>query len=101
MDGKDRDGFEPAPFEPAWWLPGPHAQTVAGRLLRRPALPAFTRERVELPDGDFVDLDIPPGPAGDDAPVVLLTHGLEGSARRGYAINVYGELAARTCAPSA
>lgn len=95
MDGKARDKFRPARFRPAWWLPGPHAQTVGGRLLRRPALPAFTRERVELPDGDFVDLDFPPGPADEDAPIVLLTHGLEGSARRGYAINVYRELAAR------
>jgi uncharacterized protein len=80
-------------FRPAWWLPGAHGQTIGGRLLRPRALPAFRRERLETPDGDFVDLDHAPGP--DTGPVVLLLHGLEGSARRGYAINVYRELAAR------
>jgi hypothetical protein len=90
-----KDGFRPRRFRPAPWLPGPHAQTIAGRLLRRLKPPPFERERIELPDGDFVDLDHPlfDGPA--DAPVVLVTHGLEGSARRGYAINTYRELAAR------
>jgi uncharacterized protein len=86
--------FRPRPFRAAWWLPGAHAQTVAGRLLRRADPPAFRRERVELPDGDFVDLDHPPPPTRPNA-VVLLMHGLEGSARRGYAINVYRALAAR------
>jgi uncharacterized protein len=85
--------FRPRPFRAAWWLPGAHAQTVAGRLLRRPDPPPFDRERVELPDGDFIDLDHPPAPASPAA-VVLLMHGLEGSARRGYAVNVYRALAA-------
>jgi predicted alpha/beta-fold hydrolase len=84
------------PFRAAAWLPGPHAQTIAGRLLRRPVMPPFQRERVELPDGDFVDLDhVPLEDAGADTPIVLLMHGLEGSARRGYAINTYRELARR------
>ncbi len=84
-------------FRPAAWLPGPHAQTIAGRLLRRARPPAFVRERLDTPDGDFVDLDLPPGPpdAGPTTPLVLLLHGLEGSARRGYAVNVYRALAAR------
>jgi hypothetical protein len=81
-------------FAPAWWLPGPHAQTIAGRLLRRPPVPALHRERIDTPDGDFLDLDfaasIRPG-----SPLVLLLHGLEGSARRGYALNLYRELALR------
>jgi uncharacterized protein len=93
--GKARPApFRPRPFRPAWWLPGAHAQTVCGRLLRRPRPPAFRRERLELPDGDFIDLDHPPMPP-DAAGLVLLVHGLEGSARRGYAVNVYNELATR------
>jgi uncharacterized protein len=95
MEGKPARTFEPRPFRPARWLPGAHAQTVAGRLLRRPAPPEFERERVELPDGDFVDVDHPVLTRNDEAPLVLLLHGLEGSARRGYAINVYRELAGR------
>jgi uncharacterized protein len=84
--------FRPRPFRPARWLPGPHAQTVAGRLLRRSAPMVFRRERLELPDGDYVDLDHAPGPT-HPAAMVLLMHGLEGSARRGYAMNVYRHLA--------
>jgi uncharacterized protein len=95
MEGK---AFEARPFHPARWLAGPHAQTVAGRLLRvRRSQASFRRERIELPDGDFVDLDHPADSvaARPDAPLVLLLHGLEGSARRGYALNVYDELARR------
>lgn len=77
-------------FHAPLWLPSPHAQTIAGRFLRRRKL-ALTRERWTTPDDDFVDLDFAPPLPG--APVVLLLHGLEGSALRGYAINVYTELA--------
>ena len=88
-------GFRPEPFRPARGLGRAHVQTVCGRLLRRePPLP-FRRERLDTPDGDFVDLDFPQLGVGDDAPLVLLLHGLEGFARRGYALNVYRELAAR------
>jgi uncharacterized protein len=83
--------FEAEPFHPAWWLTSPHGQTIAGRLLRRPAPPPFERVRLDTPDGDFIDIDIPPTPS-DDAPIAVLFHGLEGSARRGYAINTYREL---------
>ena len=86
--------LQPPPFRPATGLGGAHRQTIAGRYLRRIGSPPFRRERIELPDGDFVDLDFPPSP-GPDSPLVLLLHGLEGSARRGYAINTYRELAER------
>lgn len=89
------------PFTPAWWLPGPHAQTLGARLLRSRRDVAFTRERVELPDGDFVDLDWAEvgrrdGREGSrsisSAPLVLVLHGLEGSARSTYAIELYRQL---------
>lgn len=85
--------WRPVPFRPAAWARGAHAQTVLGRYLRRPEVPPFTRERVPTRDGDFLDLDFPSPPV-PGAPLVLLLHGLEGSARRGYAINVYRALAA-------
>ena len=85
--------YTPRPFRPAWWLPGRHAQTIAGRLLRLGRTFPLRRERIETPDGDFLDLDFAPAPR-DGAPQVLLLHGLEGSARRGYALNTYAELAA-------
>ncbi len=85
--------FRAAPFRPAAWLPSPHGQTIAGRFLRRKADLLFDRERVETPDGDFVDLDFPQLGLPSSAPVVLLMHGLEGSARRGYAVEMYHALA--------
>ena len=76
-------------FKPAWWLRSPHLQTlwpslVRGRFGVRPQL---RRERVELDDGDFLDLDwhasSPASPT--DRPIVLIVHGLEGSSRSPYA----------------
>ena len=69
-------------FQPAWWLPGPHLQTLWPTFCRlRPRLD-LTREQVELPDGDFLDLAW--GPLRD-GPLVLVLHGLEGSIRSHYA----------------
>jgi hypothetical protein len=74
--------YHPLPFHPAPWLPGPHAQTLAGRLLRRPGAPPYRRERLQTPDGDFLDLDrLHDAPAASD---VLVLHGLEGSSASGY-----------------
>lgn len=98
MNGKEATTrFSTRPFRIAPWLRSAHAQTIGGRLLRRMRPPAFERERIELPDGDFVDVDRPVFPiqSRSDAPLVLLMHGLEGSARRGYAIETYRQLALR------
>jgi predicted alpha/beta-fold hydrolase len=63
-------------FRPAWWLPGPHLQTLFPYLFRKATVPALHRERLELPDGDFLDIDWTMQGSG---PLVLLLHGLEGS----------------------
>ncbi len=68
-------------FRPAPWLPGPHAQTVFANLWRPPRGLAPRRERWELPDGDFVDVD---RHGGGDGPAVVVLHGLEGSSRAPY-----------------
>ena len=79
-------------FRPAWWLRNPHLQTLWPALLRRPPRVALRRERIELPDGDFLDLDwaAPPGRA-----LVLVVHGLEGSSRSGYARGMMAAAVAR------
>ena len=88
-------GFRVEPFRAPGWLRGAHLQTIFGRLLRRERPLPFERERLTTPDGDFVDLDFPRLGVAEGAPLVLLLHGLEGFARRGYALNIYGELALR------
>lgn len=81
----------PAPFQPAWWLPGPHLQTIWPAVAE--PVPALSLEphRIELPDGDFMELFIAPPAAG---PVVLLLHGMAGSARSGYVLRTAERLRA-------
>jgi predicted alpha/beta-fold hydrolase len=81
-------------FRPAWWLPGAHAQTIAGRLLRERKPPPLRRERLDTPDGDFLDVDLTESVRAG-TPLVVLLHGLEGSSSRGYALNLYRELERR------
>ncbi|MCG6864150.1 MAG: hydrolase [Thiogranum sp.] len=79
---KQRSKSGAAAFQPAWWLPGAHLQTLFPHVFRRGRRIAFKRERIELPDGDFIDIDWGPEHNG---PLVLLLHGLEGSIRSHYA----------------
>jgi predicted alpha/beta-fold hydrolase len=67
------------PFKPAWWLKNSHLQTLWPALCRRNIkdLP-LERERLELPDGDFIDLDWV-GDKNQTGPLVIMLHGLEGS----------------------
>jgi predicted alpha/beta-fold hydrolase len=79
-------------FEPAVWLRGRHAQTVFGTLFRPGPRPPVRRERWELSDGDFLDVDRMEGPAS--APLLVVLHGLEGSSSSHY---VRGLLAQACC----
>jgi predicted alpha/beta-fold hydrolase len=69
-------------FQPAWWCRGPHMQTLWARLMRRAPRPLLQRERMELPDGDFIDLD---WMENGNGPIVIILHGLEGSSDSPYA----------------
>ena len=77
-------------FRPAWWLPGAHLQTLYPSLLRRRTAPALQRQRVELADGDFVDID---WTALAGRPRILVLHGLEGALDSHYCGALLGRLA--------
>ena len=63
------------------WLPGGHLQTIVPALFRKVERVTTRRERLELPDGDFVDLDW----AGDgSARLAILSHGLEADSNAPY-----------------
>lgn len=86
--------YRPRPHRAPLWARNAHVQTLAGRFLRpRPPVP-LRRERWETPDGDELLLDFTED--GDEAsPIVLVLHGLEGSARRPYALLSYRALRRR------
>lgn len=86
-------------FRPPWWLRNPHLQTLwpklrmhlgwrgsAGQAPRTP----LVRRRIELPDGDFIDLSLGAGCGG---PRVLILHGLEGGLDSHYAASLVDRLA--------
>lgn len=79
-------------FRPAWWLPGAHLQTLYPTFARRRSYPECQRERLELADGDFLDIDWTGNTRG---PVVLVLHGLEGSLESHYTGGILAALAAQ------
>lgn len=83
---------ELAPFAPAWFLPGPHFQTVWGRLTRPRRQVHFRREALDLPDGDELLLDHLEG-TSDSGFHFVLTHGLEGSSYSVYMQGLLGVIA--------
>jgi hypothetical protein len=56
--------------------------------------PPYRRERWELPDGDFLDVDRIDGPTRL-APLLVISHGLEGSSRAPYARGLAAQAARR------
>ncbi|MCY1399394.1 alpha/beta hydrolase fold protein [compost metagenome] len=82
------------PFKPAWWLPGPHLQTLWSPFFRAAPQLHRQRERLWLEDGDFIDLDWH-GPHEARAPLVLALHGLTGSSSSHYILGLQQSLAAR------
>ncbi|MGA9991044.1 MAG: alpha/beta fold hydrolase, partial [Thiobacillaceae bacterium] len=73
------------------WLPGGNLQTLyTAAFLRGPDI-SYRRERWEWPDGDFIDADWVDAET-DDAPIVVLFHGLEGSSQSFYARDLMSEV---------
>ena len=75
-------------FRPAWWLPGAHLQTLWPSLSRARPRADLVARRIELADGDFIDLAIGRGPG----PRVLVIHGLEVGMESHYAASLEARL---------
>ncbi len=73
------------PFQFAWGLGSGHLQTVWPTFFRQSRSLNRTRERLETEDGDFFDVDWF-GP--QQAPIVVLLHGLAGSSSSTYIIGL-------------
>ena len=75
-------------FRAPWWLRNPHFQTMYPNLpWAWPSRPELRREILELPDGDITAVDwlVEADSLPDSAPLLIILHGLEGSAESPYA----------------
>jgi len=79
-------------FRPPWWLKNAHLQTLWPKLLmhlrqrngaKKPRQAPLISRRIELADGDFIDLSI--SAETQEGPRVLILHGLEGGLDSHYA----------------
>lgn len=73
--------IENTTYHPPAWLRGAHMQTIHPALFRRVAQVTTRRERLELDDGDFLDLE---WAGGSGKRLAILSHGLEGSTGANY-----------------
>jgi uncharacterized protein len=69
-------------YRAPWWARSGHVATIVGALGAGPAAAWSARERLELSDGDFVDLFW--ATPALSAKVAILSHGLEGSVEAPY-----------------
>ncbi len=84
--------IENSTYRPPAWLRGGHMQTIHPALFRRVAAVTDRRERLELEDGDFLDLEW----SGANSPrLAILCHGLEGGTRAAYMQGMARALASR------
>lgn len=87
MVDKDKINFEK--FNPVWWAPEVHSQTVISSFSQTND-PLSERIDISTPDNDFLELEVVD--LKNDKPVVALFHGLEGSSKRHYIQNLMSDL---------
>jgi uncharacterized protein len=73
--------IESSSYRAPWWLPGGHLQTIYPALFRRVKPIRIRAERLELVDGDFIDLH---WAEQGFSRLAILSHGLEADANTGY-----------------
>lgn len=77
--------MEVGDYRPPLPLFSRHLETIYPALFRRVKVPTLESERIDTPDNDFLDLDWMRQGSGK---LVIVSHGLEGSSRRAYALGM-------------
>ncbi len=72
-------------YKPPFYLRNGHLQTIFPSLFRRINAVSYQRERIDTPDGDFLDLDWSCVGGRD---LGIISHGLEGNSQRHYVIGM-------------
>lgn len=75
-------------YHPPGFLRSGHLQTLLPTLFRKLPHPGYARERIETPDGDFIDLDWLRTTHPDR--LVVISHGLEGNSHQNYVVGMAG-----------
>jgi len=76
---------EPSSYRSPWYLPGADLQSIIPQVARNSANIEYRRERIDTPDGDFLDLD---WSEVGGTKVAILAHGMEGNSRRPYMLGM-------------
>lgn len=72
-------------YRSPWFLANPHWQTILPNVTRRRLRIRYRRERFELPDADFVDVDwVASGKREKPTRCCIVVHGLEGDSKAPY-----------------
>ncbi|MDP3267755.1 MAG: alpha/beta fold hydrolase, partial [Legionella sp.] len=71
-------------FKPAWWMSNAHAQTIYASLRHPFPAPVDTIEKLDLPDGDFLELLWCTGNLSNTTPLIIILHGLGGGVDSSY-----------------
>jgi uncharacterized protein len=72
-------------YKAPYYLFSKHLQTILPALFRRVGNVVYTRERINTPDNDFLDLDW--SLCGSET-LVVISHGLEGDSNRPYVLGM-------------
>jgi predicted alpha/beta-fold hydrolase len=79
----------PSPnYRPPFPFTSGHLQTLYPTLFRRTPVTNPVRERLETPDGDFVDIDWHRSTTGSSVQLAIVSHGLEGHSRKKYPLGM-------------
>jgi uncharacterized protein len=72
-------------YSPPMLCSNPHIQTIMPSLLRKVSGVTYQRERIDTPDGDFLDLDWSKVGSGR---LAIVLHGMEGDSGRHYVLGM-------------
>ena len=65
-------------YKPAIWFRNGHVQTILASVFRKVTGVSYTRERIQTPDDDFLDLD---WSCMGEKTLAVISHGLEGNSQ--------------------
>lgn len=77
--------FERSSYQAPLFVFNGHLQTIFPSLFRKVEGVSYRRERIETPDGDFLDLDWSESGSGK---IAIISHGLEGNTSRSYMLGM-------------